>query len=82
MKLVAMALVVGVLVTLGVGSILISYREPTAGARLWVAWVPAGACGVVSFATVIWRGYRMGEPISGIWRSLRELWEEIGKTPF
>jgi len=82
MKLIVTALVVGVLITLGVGSILIFFGGLTAGARLLAAWVPAAVCGVVSFATVIWRGYRMREPISGILRSLRELWDQIGKTPF
>jgi hypothetical protein len=82
MKLIVTALVVGVLITLGVGSILIFYGGLTAGVRLWAAWIPAGVCGVVSFALVIWRGYRMGEPVSRILRSLRELWDQIGKTPF
>lgn len=82
MKLIVTALVFGVLTTLGVGSILIFYGGSMAGARLWAAWIPAGVCGVLSFATVIWRGYRMREPVSDILKSLRELWDLIERTPF
>ena len=72
----------GVLITLGAWSALIACGGPTAGAYPWAALIPAGVCGVVSFAAVIWRGYRMREPISDILKSLRELWDLIGRTPF
>ena len=82
MKLIVIALVVGVLITLGAWSALIACGGPTAGTYLWAAWIPAGVCGVVSFAAVIWREYWMREPISDILKFLRELWDLIGRTPF
>ncbi len=82
LKLTGMALAMGVLVTLGVACVLIFYGGLAPGTARLAAWIPAGVCGIVSFAVVMLRGYRMGESIADVRRSLRELWDEIGKTPF
>ena len=81
-KLLAVALLLGMLATLGTASILAFYDDSiTKDAELWAVWIPAGVCGAAAVVVVICM-HRFGEPISGIWRSLQELWEEITKTPF
>lgn len=75
---VVLAFAIGVLVTLGIACVVIFYGGLAPGTARLAAWVPAGVCGVVSFAAVL----LSGESAADLRRSLRELWDEIGKTPF
>ena len=81
LKVIGLASAIGILVTLGVACVVIFYSGLPSGTVMLAAWFPAGVCGIVSFAAVL-INYRMGESIVDIRRSLRELWDEIGKTPF
>jgi hypothetical protein len=73
----ATAFIVGLLTALGVVLVIgVSSPNPVA---LWSMLIPSGVCGVVAFGWIFWRHHH-GESISDLWKSIRDLWDEIGKT--
>ena len=75
MRLIGTAFIAGVTVTLAVAyAVMLGFQ---AHEWLWVAWIPAGVCGVVTVAAVLYRSH-LGESNSDIRRSLSALWDAIG----
>lgn len=77
LNLLLAAFFLGALTTFGVALVIgVSSPAPVA---LWSIVVPSGICGLSAFGYVLWR-YHLGEPLSDLWGSIRDLWNEIGKT--
>ncbi|HEX4377002.1 MAG TPA: hypothetical protein VHZ99_07620 [Steroidobacteraceae bacterium] len=76
-EVVASALLIGLVVTLGVALCLDSCCSSAFGrAWLWAEWAPAGIAGLVTAAVVLASG-NQGESASEIWESFRKHWNEI-----